>query len=59
MNIILVNASNLSFIPQQNYIITTYDELVTLSAFMVVIGFIVGYITAWVSLKYGRLVKKV
>ncbi len=59
MNIILGNASNLSFIPQQNFIITTYDELVTLSAFMVVIGFVFGYLTAWVSLKYGRLVKKV
>ena len=59
MNIILVNASNLSFIPQQNYIITTYDELVTLSAFMVVIGFVFVFLLAWVSLKYGRLVKNV
>jgi len=59
MSIMLGNISNLSFIPQQNFIITTYDEIVTLSAFMTIIGFIAGYITAWVALKYGRMAKKV
>ncbi len=59
MNIILGNATNLKDVLPKGYIITTYDDLVFLSAIMVVIGFVFGYLTAWVSLKYGRLVKKV